>query len=122
MRKITVDKADLAETITRNRDAHKAEYDKAVEVYRVRFVEEAKKFAEDSIARSRQRVAFGNFVWLPVPEEHTEDYDRALLMLDWELGDTVELSQEEFATLVQNQWNWIRSFTANTSSYVSGSN
>jgi hypothetical protein len=54
------------------------------------------------------------------PEEHTEDFDRAIEMLQWEVGDEVTLSEHDFATLVQNQWGWARSFASNTTSYVGG--
>jgi hypothetical protein len=118
MRKIRVDKADLIVKIREERAKHKALYDEAVIAYTEKFVEAAQKFAEESVNRARRGEGFVQFGWLPVPEEHTEDFDRALQMLDWELGDAVDLDEADFATLVQNQWGWARAFASNTTSYT----
>lgn len=118
MDKITVSKGDLVATLKTNRANHKAEYDKAVEVYKERFVDMAKKFATDAVYRAANGIKFEGFGWLPVPEEHTDDFDRALQMLEWDLGETVELSTYEFAQYVQNDWGWAKSFASNTSSYL----
>jgi hypothetical protein len=119
---ITVSKADLIETLKKNRAEHKALYDKAVTAYTRRFVDEAKRFAEESVRRAANGMAFAHFQWLPVPEEHTEDFDRALDMLAWDINDTVELSTYEFQQYVQNNWKWGQSFTSNTTSYIAGGN
>jgi len=117
---ITVNKAALIAKITEERDQHKALYDKAVIAYTAQFVEAAQRFAEEAVERAKSGRVFANFTWLPVPEEHTEDFDRAIEMLQWEVGDEVTLSEHDFATLVQNQWGWARSFTANSISYTTG--
>ena len=118
MDSVTVNKADLIAKITEERDKHKALYDEAVIVYTERFVAEAQRYAEEAIKRAARKQGFRQYTWLPVPEEHTEDFDRALQMLEWELSDTVTLDESDFRTLVQNQWGWMRNFTANTTSYT----
>lgn len=115
---VKVNKAQLIAKITEERDKHKALYDEAVEVYKERFVAEAQRYAEEAVKRAARGKAFTMFNWLPVPEEHTEDFDRALQMLEWELGDEVVLDESDFRTLVQNQWGWMRNFTASTMSYT----
>lgn len=120
MRNITVDKANLLSTLRANRDAHHAEYEEAVEVYKRRFVVEAQHFADDAINRSKAGIPFDAFMWLPVPEEHTDDYDRVIALMEWELADTVELSESDFRCYVLNEWGWMSSFTANTRSYTGG--
>ncbi len=115
---IKVNKADLVAKITEERDKHKALYDEAVVVYKTRFVREAERFARDAVDRANDGLVFVQFTWLPVPEEHTEDFDRAIEMLAWEVEDEVTLSEHDFATLVQNQWGWARAFASNTTSYT----
>jgi hypothetical protein len=117
---ITVNKLDLIMKIQEERDKHKAIYDEAVGVYRARFIEEATRFAEDSLVKAARGEKFAQFMWLPVPEEHTEDFDRAIEMLRWEVAEEVTLSEHDFATLVQNQWGWAKSFASNTTSYTPG--
>ena len=58
---------------------------------------------------------------LPEPEDHTVDFDTALDMLEWEVGETVELDERTFRRLVRNEWAWRETFAANTASYVEGS-
>jgi hypothetical protein len=117
---ITVNKLDLILKIQEERDKHEALYNEAVKVYKKRFVQEAEKFARDAVDRMENGLHFVDFVWLPVPEKHTEDFDRAIEMLQWEVNDTVKLSENDFTTLVLNQWGWARSFASNTSSYIPG--
>lgn len=116
MQNITVDKADLIAKITANRDEHKALYDEAVIVYRQRAISEIEKVLAEAKRGDKIRHAFA----MPVPEEHTEDFDRALEMLEWDQGDTVELSEYEFQNLVQNEWGWAKNFASNTTSYTAG--
>lgn len=117
---IKVNKDALIVKITEERDKHKAIYDEAVVAYRAAFIEEAQAYAEEALERAATHRAFVHFTWLPVPEEHTEDFDRAIEMLEWEVGDEVTLSEHDFATLVQNQWGWARAFASNTTSYTTG--
>jgi len=114
LNKITVNKDDLIRRLKSNRDAHHAEYLEAVSVYKERCIVEIERMLADARAGVIRRS-----LTLPIPEEHTEDYDRAIDMLEWAQSDTIELTQAEFATLVRNQWGWLSSFAANTSSYTS---
>jgi hypothetical protein len=50
------------------------------------------------------------------PEDHTEDYERVLYMLELEKNEEVILTQSEFAQLVQDDWGWRGQFNA---SYLS---
>lgn len=117
---IKVNKVNLISKITEERDKHAALYVEAVETYKKRFVAEAERFARDTIDRVANGIHFVNFAWLPVPEEHTEDFNRAIEMLQWEIADEVTLSEYDFQTLVQNQWGWAKSFASNTTSYTTG--
>jgi hypothetical protein len=118
MRDITVRKADLIATLKTNRDNHLAEYEIAVEVYKDRFVKAAQAYARDAVRRARIGEQFIGAVWLPVPEEHTEDYDRAIAMLEWEIEDDIRLNEHDFATFVLNQWGWAKSYATSTQSYT----
>lgn len=118
MQKVTVNKSALIEKIKENRAEHKDLYDKAVAIYKERFIREAEKFLTESLEHAKRGEPFGQFVRLPVPEEHTEDFDRALEMLEWSLDEEIALEEHEFANLVQNEWGWARSFMQNTASYT----
>lgn len=58
------------------------------------------------------------WVDLTVPANHVDDYDQALAMLDWEVGDEVELQQHEFSQLVQDNWGWKGGFAQAATFYT----
>jgi hypothetical protein len=115
---IKVNKADLIAKIIEERAKHKDIYDEAVIAYTEQFVANAKKFAEDAVARAATGKGFVQMQWLPVPEEHTDDFDRAIEMLQWEVEDEVTLDETDFTQLVQNKWHWARAFATSTMSYT----
>lgn len=111
---ITVPKERLLETLKKNREEHRGIFEKAQEVYRARMIEELDR----ALAEARSGGKIARAFALPVPEDHTEEFDTAIEMLTWHEGDTVELPQHEFMNYVQNSWGWARSFHANTEAYL----
>jgi hypothetical protein len=96
------------------RDEHRSTFEKAQEVYRTKMIEELDRALADAKAGSQIKRAWA----LPEPEDHTEDYDQAIEMLEMEVEDTVTIDSDTFRQLVQNRWYWERSFATNTMSYV----
>ena len=58
-------------------------------------------------------------VGLAMPEDHTDDYDTVIGMLEFDINETVELDQAQYRSWVQDQWGWQRSFTTTNSTYSS---
>jgi hypothetical protein len=116
MNTVLVEKARLLETLRINRDEHRAIFEKAQEVYRDRMIEELDRALGEAKAGRKIVRAFA----LPVPEDHTADFDTAIAMVEWEVGSTVALEQHDFEQYVLNQWHWRASFAANTGSYLAG--
>lgn len=114
MRTITVNVPDLLVTLTENRDSHRATFDKAMEVFRVKAIE----VLDEQIKAIQRGGVPDRYLRLPVPEEHTSDYDRAIEMLRWHQGDSIELTEGEFTQYVQDDWGWRQSFMSNTTSYT----
>jgi hypothetical protein len=114
MQEITVDKADLIEKIRANRDEHRSMFLKAQERYRDAMIAELDR----ALQEAREGKAIQRAFALPVPEDHTDDFDTAIEMLQWEQGDTVILVQRDFRCYVQNRWEWENSFLRNTGSYL----
>lgn len=116
MKDITVNKTELREQVQVNRDAHRAIFEQAVKLYNERLL--------DALQARVERVRLGQkinlYITLPVPEDHTKDYDRILAMLDMELADTIVVTQSEFAQYVMDDWSWKESFMNNSTAYVSG--
>jgi hypothetical protein len=114
MQEITVSKADLIEKIRANRDEHRSMFLKAQERYREAMIAELDRALQEARAGDPIRRGFS----LPVPEDHTDEFDTAIEMLEWETAEEVLLSSSDFMRLVQNRWAWAASFAANTSSYL----
>ena len=110
---ITVPKDDLIRTLRENRDAHLEIFEKAQVVYREQMIAELDRALEEAKNGGKIRRGFS----LPVPEDHTEDFDTAIQMLEWDKNNTVVLSTREFRMYVQNEWGWQAAFAANTMSY-----
>jgi len=115
MNTITVNKANLIETLILNRDEHRAIFEKATTAYRAKVIEALDRALADAKAGGDLRT----YINLPVPEDHTDEFDTAIAMLEWDTADTVELTRGEFQQYVENQWGWRASFAANTMSYSS---
>ena len=112
---VTVDKKWLLATLKTNREKHRETFERAVEVFRRR--------AEYDLRELISKIHKGEIprfvgVHLPIPEEHTEDYDRAIHMLENSINDTATLSEHAYAQLVDDDWGWARDFATNTASYL----
>jgi hypothetical protein len=114
MQEITVDKAELITKIQTNRDEHRSMFLKAQEKYREAMIAELDRALQEARDGQKIRRAFT----LPVPEDHTDEFDTAIEMLQWEQGDSVVLDLRDFMRYVQNRWEWAASFAANTGSYL----
>jgi hypothetical protein len=112
---VTVNVADLIATVATNRAKHRAVFERAVEVFRERAIAECNALA-DRIGRND--IPRHLSLSLPVPEVHTDDYDRILRMLKMHTEPTIELTEEAAMHLVDDQWGWSKSFASNTSSYL----
>lgn len=114
MNPITVDKEALRATLQKNRDEHRTIFEKAQDVYRQQMVAELDRALDDAKNGRKIRRVFS----LPVPEDFTAEFDTAIEMLEWALGETIELDPRDFQQYVQNQWSWNDRFVASTTSYL----
>ena len=114
MQTITVDKKTLIETIAKNREEHREQFLKAQEKYRERVIE----VLDERLARAREGKQVDLLIRLPEPVDYTKSYDTALAMLEWEVGDQVELTKDDFERFVENNWEWRQHWAANTMSYL----
>jgi hypothetical protein len=112
---ITVKKIDLIRTLEKNRHEHQANFEKACDLYQRR--------AEEALTALMERIRKGDRVALivhdvRVPERHTGDYTRVIGMLAMHQGDTIELSEAAYTQYVDDEWEWKRSWFANTMGYL----
>jgi hypothetical protein len=109
MEKITVNKADLLAKLQANRNDHQDIYQEALDG----FAEEATRELEEQLQLLREGKRRDLRVIMQVPRDHTGDYDRAIAMIEMSLGDTVTLSETDFAQYVMDDWGWQSQFLSN---------
>lgn len=115
MEEVVVKKDKLLKALHDNRAQHRSEFEKALDGYKARSVE----LLEQHIERIKKNKVERIFVQLPVPEDHTDDYDRAIATLEWTVFDEVELSIREFDMYVRDNWAWKNEFTTSIAMYSS---
>lgn len=113
MDKIRVEKAELLKKLHENKIKHSEMVIKAKEGYkktvRVKLEKLLKKLDHDEL------VSFYELTSLPQPVDKTDEYDRAIEMLNMSVDDTIEISESEFKCYVQDQWRWAQeAFLSNT--------
>ena len=111
---VTVDKEELLSILRTNRENHRATFLKAQEGFRERAIKELDRSLADARAGNEVRLA----VHLPVPEDHTDDYDREIRMLEMHQEPTVTIRAQLFDQIVMDRWGWSGTFNTTNSAYL----
>ena len=118
MKSITVSKTDLVAKLTTNRATHTDEFTSAIGGWHQSVLDalrEASLEFDETEDLKNLNIAYR----FPKPECHDDEYDRALQMLEWEVGDSVTLTEEDFRHFVQDDWDWTSRHRAFSSQYSS---
>lgn len=115
MQRVTVKKADLLKTLELNMAKHGDEFEEAWENYRKAAIHEL----EQRLDAVKEGKPFKLWFNLTAPENHTDDYVRAIEMLDWEIEDEVELTQADFTQFIKDDWGWKSHFIETSNSLLS---
>ncbi len=113
MKKMVFKKKKLLEAIKGNRDQHQHVFEEALLGYKEKIIE----VLEENLEDARTGVMIDETIYLQRPVNHTRDYDRVLMMLEMSDDETHELSEQEFAQYVMDDWSWKRQFLMTNSAY-----
>lgn len=118
MREVKVSKRDLRNTLIQNKQDHEADFAITWKKYK-----DALRKRLDQLTKQAYKLEPGEPIELaiydlPYPENHAGDYQRAIEMLEWEVGEEVVLSQAEFSQFVQDDWAWKHQFTTANAMYT----
>ena len=97
-RTVKVVKKTLIEKIKSNKEAHIKEYGEAVIAF--------KKEADDQLVKLQKKLQSGDMdlsLNLVKPVNNSEDYDKIIMMFEWDTNEEVELSQIEFSQYVLDE-------------------
>ena len=115
MRKVTINQTELLGILRENRDTHEREYNDAYAGYLTSCVESLEELVAEFKAKERETVQ-----WTEFPQQsQVKDYDRVIRMLELSVDDEIELTSEEFANYVQDEWHWKDNWTISNSNYIS---
>ena len=115
MEDVKVKKEEILKVLRQNRIEHKSIFVEAVDGYKKQALQTLEQHVADIKAGKVQRVS----VQLPVPEEHTKDYDRAIKMLEMSVDKEIMMSEHSFREFIMDDWSWKRQFLAANSTYSS---
>lgn len=114
MEGVTVKRNELLQTVKENRDEHRAVFEKAQEGYRAKAIE----LLDQRLEEARQGGQIDTSFSLPVPQDHTADYDRVIKMLEMSVDEQIELDEDYFAQYIMDDWSWKRQFVTTNAFYM----
>lgn len=110
----TVEKIDLLKILKENRGKHRGVFEAALEGYR--------KAVISRLVGHIQELRNGHYpetkIVVPIPADHTGDYDRTIKMLEMSIHSTYTLTDYEFGQFVMDDWDWKRQWVATNSVYA----
>jgi hypothetical protein len=107
MHVVRVRKEELVQRVAENRDRHRDEFEKGLDLYRKAVVAELETWLE----RARKGKEVATRTALVAPQDHTQEYEQLLDMLEMSVETEIELTAQEFAQYVRDDWGWKRQFT-----------
>lgn len=113
---VVVDKDELLGVLRANRESHREVFLQAQRGFRERAIREL----DCSLADARAGNAVRLTVHLPEPQDHTEDYDREIRMLEMHTEPTVRIRAGLFDQIVMDRWGWSAAFNATSQAYLAG--
>ena len=110
---VKIKKQELLDVVKKNREEHREIVAEAFRKYRELVVVELDKMLEDAKDGKRIRRTVG----LVEPMDQTPEYDKAIRQIEMSADDVIELHDNEFNCLVQNQWLWQKQFLHSNRAY-----
>lgn len=113
MNQVRLNKDALLTKLRENRKNHRAIVEDAWKGYKAEVIRQLEK----QLKRARKGVKKQIFVHIPIPEDHTDDYDRVIAMLEMDVRAEFDVSETEFENYVRDKWKWSGQFAATNSTY-----
>lgn len=113
------------ETAQTRTEKRKAKFDAQLEEYRADVEREFQKVFSKIASKeelpshiSIRAINVDASLGLVYPEDHSQDYERAIRMMQASVFDQVRLTPQEFDAYVLNNWEWKKQFIASNTFYV----
>jgi len=103
-----ISKEKLLKVIKENRDKHRSIFLEAIEGYQ----------KEAKINKLKEGKTIDQYINLPIPVDHTPEYNRVIRMIEMDVRINIELGENEFAQYVMDDWQWKREWVGTVSNYT----
>jgi hypothetical protein len=116
MRQVRIAKEKLLAVLHKNRETHRELFLEAQKTYR----EVAIKALDEQLAAAREGRPFqlSSLTMLEAPEDHTQDYSRAIGMLEMCEDESLIVTNDEYRCYVEDIWGWSRQWASSNMKYV----
>jgi alpha-D-ribose 1-methylphosphonate 5-triphosphate diphosphatase PhnM len=113
--KITVNKFELIQTLSKNKAKHIIKHEQAMENWRLEC--ESKINEQLNELKKTGSIKILSILQHP-PENMSGNYQDTIDMLTWHTEDAVILDQEQFAAFIQDKWEWSTHWAMSNSKYL----
>jgi hypothetical protein len=115
MQNVYLNRDELLPIVKENKQKHDNIFSTAVSGYWVK----AEEILNGKLNKVKAKQQVDNYLGLSYPEDHSDEYDRVIRMLELSSDDKIQLTSSEFDCYVRNQWNWRKAFLTVNSTYIS---
>ena len=116
MQETKVLKPELLKILEENRSKHRRVFEAALDGYQKEALRQLEMKVQALKAGKYPKI----YLNLPMPEDHTRDYDRIIRMVTMHQEDTVVLDEQQFAQYVEDDWSWKRQWASTSNVYAAG--
>jgi hypothetical protein len=120
MEKVTVKVETVVTALKENYERHKKEYAEAYDGYKRQaktlLEERLEEVAASSSETDQESLRFD----LQPPEDHRDDYERAIGMLEMTTDEETRITSTQYAAFIQDKWSWQREWAHSNKSYTRG--
>lgn len=109
-----MDRQRVLEIVEANRATHRGLYEKAMEGYKIEVIVFLTERLEQIKNNDPKQVTLN----LPLPEDHTEDYDEIIGMLEANWADEILLDHHAYRTYILDKWGWSAGWSTSNAGYV----
>jgi hypothetical protein len=114
LQQVRVSKDFLLAKLLENRDEHRKLFEEALDGWH----EEVIKALETQIERVKADKKYNPSWHIPMPEDHTCEYDKMIDLVRASLDDEFELALHEFNCYVRDDWGWKADFLMTALNYT----
>lgn len=111
--KVKMKVSEVLECLRRNRSQHRGIFKDACDGYKAQFIEKLNK-AVDALKAGELSTPS---LYMVAPDDHTDDYDYAIKMLEMTTQDEIELTEKDVAQYVMDDWGWKKQWDETVTSY-----